>query len=1326
MLRTPETTLVQEQQQQRQQNQLKRSKSGHNKVNGGSNSLFKATSKVLAFLNRKSHASSHLDHESQRLGPSHFLPQTNNNASQRRGPLFDSLDDNNSIEQYKHIFQNRPLLQGITRKNVKNNKRSRNNNINNKSHTSIIINDGTTSEPIFMRDETSKNDLNTYSNNNNRHHEQHDYDHYDHDHHNHSHHRHVTPKTSLPEGILSSRSDTNYTGMPSSLSSSVLSSEQHSLNDTNNDSKYPQKNIMATGAEVQEEEEKDDITDQERLLAKEQLRIVRRNLRNCSPQSLYFRRFAALADDWRNFLPMKKIHKKDKKDNTADDDGLDRYEDDCRSSSDVFNSDDESSLDREQLSMSDGDRDAQLNEVQEEEEAGPEAEDKNQENPVSRTDRRGARSTSVTFQDVEKEQHSDERRPFWRADYGSLLDEDEFFDAMFYHDCNSRSSSQTSFMSSTSSTRLTDDTEANDADADDDDDDDDDDNEYDEMSNANSFFKTPSSSTTASRSSVQRIKTTQRTNNAPTHRSHCDGSNKMILAEKRAHELAHRSIQQHRQAKCKAIVDEAAVATDQKQMPKQNHRQKQVNRKAQKRVRSNEIRKLGVAALTLTAPYSSSGKKIRSSRRRTKNQYQPSFQLPQTARFGEIRIEDIVRGIESEFTLFASDDDDDAEGYRTGYEDNEDGSEDSLTFLISGYGSSHHGPDENRSEIATKEESKVVASVQIIDSQACLGASTSSSCIGPTRASISCYKPRSPEIDEILQSHSSVSELTPSIVVEEAQTPDRLPQYLDQELDHIIILPPAGYDNVASTAAQQQDAASISASTFADTLSSIEEETTLDDETDEETSTVGLKATSQVKPSLTLQTLTHTMGSEGIAAGGALSAFGNRKRPLGSQHSLTKCNSTSSLYIDSTMAKSDVDETLRAVATVLYEKVLQSHRMNDCRTERIINSSSYIPSERVMMTQADIFDFMRFIFDCGQNLGAENAIITLIYVERITELGNLSFHAINWRRLLLGALILSIKVWEDLAVFNSDVCAIFEGLAVKDVNALERFSMAKLQYNVSVKRSLYAAYYFRLRDVSEQQYNLHYGRLTLSMSQRDVDVTAVGFPARSMTRNNSRINHPSQSGSNVGLTGTTAVGAGLGMVGHSSTNSSSSSTATTHSRVPIGPGYRKWTLKPLSVREADRLEARSSIYSSNLIMERQERKDVGCYWDEYSYSYSSGLTTPAEELNNLSASLLAAASSMHTIASMTSTLTSGSTVGQSKSTISKSTSASSNTTKISSSSTSDLTIQEGGVIVASKIKSTDNGHVEGTGGTEPLRRALRLKKSRSDFFFQNTTPVSIM
>lgn len=306
----------------------------------------------------------------------------------------------------------------------------------------------------------------------------------------------------------------------------------------------------------------------------------------------------------------------------------------------------------------------------------------------------------------------------------------------------------------------------------------------------------------------------------------------------------------------------------------------------------------------------------------------------------------------------------------------------------------------------------------------------------------------------------------------------------------------------------------------------------------------------------------------------------------------------------------------------------------------------------------------------------------------MTDLGNLAFHAINWRRLLLGALILSIKVWEDLAVFNSDVCAIFEGLSVKDVNALERFSMAKLQYNVSVKRSVYATYYFRLRDVSEAQHNLHYGKLTLSMSQRDMALarndscmSSANGSCSGLAQHQTSCSSSSRSSRSGSAHGSATGGLmGMGMVGMAP-------------KVPVGPGYRKWTLKPLSVREADRLEARSSMYCSNMMMEEQERKDAGCFWDEYT---AMGRASPADLTISSSISSSIAGSSMYTI----------------------------------SSSTSNMTAQDslaGGARGAASVSASNLASEKSEpSGSEPVKRVLRLKKSRSDFFYQNSTPASIM
>ncbi|KAF9962632.1 hypothetical protein BGZ72_000052 [Mortierella alpina] len=1297
MLKTPDATFTQQQNRQRQQGQPKRFRGNQ----------------ILAFLNRKSQSSSNsLDHESQ-LEPlpesGLLLPQTNS-ASHRREPLHGSLHESDHVDKYKHIFQNRPInnINGTS--------------ANNQSSSSITSNENNNYE-IYARDEIA-DDHNVHFESNTQH--------------------YVTPKTSFPEGI--NKQDHRR---PTTTSSTPHSEQNPAGDDT------------TKGMTVE-------YVERDRLLAKEQLRIVRRNLRTCSPQSLYFKRFAALADDWRNFLPQTRVHH---------DRSEDRYYD-ARSSSD-FEDDSDVEYSLSEQSSAFDDRDG--TEAEEEELSpsssglppigqydlyrrvhnAPQSPNRSYNQHGSQasvpsclvsalssqhprhsdgthsnsSSKRETGATSVTFQVGDQEQTTG-TKSIWKNDYTSLQDESDFYDALFFSDIPALgSTSHISLVSSisASSAQDADDTDANDADADEDD-------NRSGRGGSSGNINTSALARSAATSSRggRRPKAWLKAN--PSRTTH-HNSDKMIVAERRAHELAHRSIQQQRLAKATArsrapsspaVTNTTSTTTAATTTASAAMIDYKRTNKAQKRVRSNEIRKLGVSAFTTSLT------RNRHSRRR--NLHQPQI-LPPQARFWEIRIEDIVRGIETQFTLGSEEGGDDVDEYG-----NENGSVDSLTSLVSAYEYSdadkeHEVVKEEKGKGRQEQVQKVEAVVTVIPPQ-----NGSEASLAGSAASTLCEVA---DIDEPNNAGGLVAAATQAPVADHQSFDEQPPQYLDHELDQvIIILPPE---------TQYESISKMNQKLVAETTPLVDHEKTSeqhmaeDEEAASKNNTNMQMGASQVRPSLTLQTLTHTMGA-GIAPG-ALSAIENKGRPLGSQHSLTKCNSTSSLYIDSTMAKSDVDETLRAVATVLYDKVLQSHRKNDCRTERIINSSSYMPSERVMMTQADIFDFMRFIFDCGQNLGPENAIITLIYVERITELGNLSFHAINWRRLLLGALILSIKVWEDLAVFNSDVCAIFEGLAVKDVNALERFSMAKLQYNVSVKRSLYAAYYFRLRDVSEQEYNLHYGRLTLSMSQRDMQAgqstitpSYTASSSSSMARNDSSCStsHSRRSGSQAGLVGM-GMAMAMGMVGHSREASnishSTNSASTHHSKVPVGPGYRKWTLKPLSVREADRLEARSSVYCSNMMMEKQERKDVGCCWDEYSYSYSSGLATPAEELYNLSASLLAAASSMHTIASLNSTLTAGSVSshhhhqhqGSSSSSsagaaLSKSTSTSSNVTKVSA-SVSDLVGQEGG-----NQKDEGSGGIGGPGDgdakavhtQDPPRRVLRLKKSRSDFFFQNSTPASIM
>jgi hypothetical protein len=64
-----------------------------------------------------------------------------------------------------------------------------------------------------------------------------------------------------------------------------------------------------------------------------------------------------------------------------------------------------------------------------------------------------------------------------------------------------------------------------------------------------------------------------------------------------------------------------------------------------------------------------------------------------------------------------------------------------------------------------------------------------------------------------------------------------------------------------------------------------------------------------------------------------------------------------------------------------------------------------------------IYRFIRALFQAAQ-LTAECAIITLVYIERLLNYGEIDLCHSNWRRIVLGAIMLASKVWDDQAVSN--------------------------------------------------------------------------------------------------------------------------------------------------------------------------------------------------------------------------------------------------------------------------------------------------------------------
>lgn len=89
--------------------------------------------------------------------------------------------------------------------------------------------------------------------------------------------------------------------------------------------------------------------------------------------------------------------------------------------------------------------------------------------------------------------------------------------------------------------------------------------------------------------------------------------------------------------------------------------------------------------------------------------------------------------------------------------------------------------------------------------------------------------------------------------------------------------------------------------------------------------------------------------------------------------------------------------------------------------------------------------------------------MALVYVQRLLECTGCLVNHWNWKRIVLITLILASKVWDDDSLENVHFPKVMRDVTLKQVNTLEKLFLDLVQYNLYIKGSEYAKYYFILR-----------------------------------------------------------------------------------------------------------------------------------------------------------------------------------------------------------------------------------------------------------------------
>ena len=208
-------------------------------------------------------------------------------------------------------------------------------------------------------------------------------------------------------------------------------------------------------------------------------------------------------------------------------------------------------------------------------------------------------------------------------------------------------------------------------------------------------------------------------------------------------------------------------------------------------------------------------------------------------------------------------------------------------------------------------------------------------------------------------------------------------------------------------------------------------------------------------------------------------------------------NSTSSIYVTSTVSKPNTIEVLQAISSVLHCIIHQGSIGHQepapmaSSAIQVFDERIYVPAQtgkRLKWSQDSegvpppeiVFRFLKSCVDRA-SFSSECMVIALILLNRLLAVSSVPIvvHAYNWRLFFLTSILLAQKIWDDVSLANTDFPIVWRHatqIADYSLDALafcqmESTMLELLSFNLFISTSLYTQYIFELRSVYEAEFS---------------------------------------------------------------------------------------------------------------------------------------------------------------------------------------------------------------------------------------------------------------